>query len=99
MYDNLSFNTTKLNEIYEMSKKYYDEYKETIYSLDQEIKSLETSWGKKDQSLYSAFKEKYEEKKGKLESAEQMMKELLDTLEAKKEEIEETTVQSEKSFE
>ena len=99
MYDNLSFDITKLSEIVESMKKYYGEYKETVASFDLEMKALETSWGNHPKSLYTDFKEKYEEKKNKIVSVETLLKELVDTLEQKKQEIEEATIQSENQFE
>ena len=95
----LSFDVTKLNEIVDLMTTYYNDYKESVLSLDQEVKKLETTWGSKDASLYNSFKEKYYEKKSKLTETENMMKELLDTLEAKKEEIASVTTQTESSFE
>ena len=97
--DELTFDITKLNEVWDLLNTYYTEYKEIVSSLEQEIKSLEATWGSKDQSVYTVFKEKYEEKKGKLVETENMMKELLDTLDAKKEEIQGATIQSANNFE
>ena len=96
--DNLSFNITKLEEILEQVTTYYAQYKEITTNLDQEIKNLEVKWGSNDHSLYEGFKEKYDEKKGKLIEVENMMKELLDTLNGKKDELNDATVQSESSF-
>ena len=95
----LSFDTTKLNEVCELLSTYYNEYKESVSSLELEIKKLETTWGSKDHSAYTTFKEKYEEKKARLIETENMIKELLDTLEAKKEEIQSATTQAINSFE
>ena len=97
--DELSFDSTKLNEVYELLNTYYNEYKEIISSLELEIKNLEVTWGSRDQSVYNTFKEKYDEKKKKLIETENMMKELLDALDVKKEEIMEATIQSENNFE
>ena len=97
--EDLSFNITKLNEICELLNTYYNDYKESVASLEQEIKSLESTWGSKDQSAYTTFKEKYDEKKAKLVEMENMMKELLDSLKAKKEELQSATKQSTNSFE
>ena len=82
--DELSFDITKLNEVCDLVNTYYNEYKESVTLLEQEIKKLETTWGSKDQSAYTAFKEKYEEKKPKLAESEAMMRELFETLEAKR---------------
>ena len=97
--NDLTFNTTKLEEITELMNNYYNEYKELISSLDTEIKNIEVSWGSNDHSIYESFKEKYEEKKPKLVSMENMMKELLDTLNIKKEQLQSATEQSENNFE
>jgi len=97
--NDLTFNTTKLEEVYELLNSYYNEYKETIDSLDTEIENLGETWGSNDHSIYQSFKEKYTEKKPKLISAENMMKELLDILNNKKEELVNATVQSEGNFE
>ncbi len=97
--NDLTFNTTKLEEVAELMNTYFYEYKELINSLDTEVKNLEASWGSNDHSIYETFKEKYEEKKPKLISMENMMKELLDTLNNKKEELQSATEQSENSFE
>ena len=99
MNESLSFNISKLNEVYVEMSNYYNEYKEITSSLEIEIKKLETSWGTKEGSLYTEFKEKYEEKKRKLIETENMMKELVDTLGRKKEEIEHATIASSNSFE
>ena len=95
----LTFNTTKLEEVLELLTTYFNEYKELISSLDTEVKNLETTWGSNDHSIYTTFKEKYEEKKARLIMMENMMKELLDTLNNKKEELQSATEQSENSFE
>ena len=97
--NDLTFNTTKLEEITELMTNNFNEYKELISSLDREIKNLESLWGSNDHSLYSSFKEKYDEKKPKLINMENMMKELLDTLNIKKEELINATEQSAGSFE
>ena len=97
--NDLTFNTTKLEEITELMTNNFNEYKELIASLDTEIKNLETLWGNNNYSLYSSFKEKYDEKKPKLINMENMMKELLDTLISKKEELLNATEQVEDSFE
>ena len=99
MNNSLSFDTTKLNEVWEEINAYYSEYKDLTTSLELEIKKLETTWGTKEGSLYTTFKEKYEEKKSKLIELENIMKELLDTLESKKREIEEATILASNSFE
>ncbi len=95
----LSFDTTRLNEVCDMLNIYYNEYKELVSSLSQEILKLETTWGSKNQSVYQTFKEKYDEKKGKLKDIENMIQELQGVLESKKEEIQSATIQSENSFE
>lgn len=97
--NDLSFNTTKLNEVCDLLNVYYNEYKELVSSLELEIQQLETTWGGLDQSAYTTFKEKYDEKKAKLVEIENMIKELLDILDSKKDEIQSVTAQSENSFE
>ncbi len=97
--NNLAFDITKLNEVYEEMKNDYEEYREITSSLDHEINQLESSWGENPKSLYTDFKEKYEEKKPRLIETENMMKELLDQLSMKKQEIENATIQSENEFE
>ena len=99
MSDNLSFNIPKLNEVWEESNRYYNEYKEIITALELEIKKLETSWGKQDASLYTQFKEKYDEKKIRLQETETLMKELVDSLQEKKNAIEDATAATSSSFE
>ncbi|MBR3210499.1 MAG: hypothetical protein IKF71_00990 [Bacilli bacterium] len=95
----LSFDTTKLNEVCDMLNTYYLEYKELVSSLNQEILKLENTWGSRNQSAYLSFKEKYDEKKGKLLEIESMIKELQRILELKKEEIQAAAIQAENSFE
>ncbi len=97
--NDLTFNTTKLEEITELMTTYFNEYKELTTSLDKEITNLATTWGNNDHSVYDSFKEKDDEKKQKLITMENMMKELLDTLNSKKEELQTATEQSENSFE
>ena len=97
--NNLTFNTTKLNEVCDLLSAYYCEYKDIITALEQEMSKLETTWGNNNQSAYRTFKEKYEEKKPKLIETDNMMKELLDTLETKKDEIQSIATQTENSFE
>ena len=88
MDGNLSFNIEKLNEVYDEITNDYREYKELIVTLDQAITKLEATCGASNTSLYQILKEKYLEKKQKLQDAETMMKELIDTLERKRIEIE-----------
>ena len=97
--DTLAFDITKLNEMDEEMKNNYEEYKEIVSSLDFEIKELEKTWGTRPKSLYTEFREKYEEKKGRLVETEVLMKELVDQLDVKKQEIENATIQSENEFE
>ena len=99
MNNDMSFNLDKLNETYDEIERLYNEYKESTISLNQEIQKLGITWGNKEGSTYTTFKEKYDEKKPKLEETENLMKELLDTLNLKKQEIEEATISSENNFE
>ena len=97
--NDMSFDITKLNEVYDILTKYHMEYTEIISSLDMEINRLGITWGTTNNSVYNEFKEKYLEKKNKLISVDNMMNELLNNLEIKKREIEEATASSENSFE
>ena len=89
MNNDMSFNLDKLNETYDEIERLYGEFKDTTISLNQEIQKLGITWGNKEGSTYTTFKEKYDEKKPKL----------LDTLNLKKQEIEEATISSENNFE
>ena len=97
--NDLSFDITKLNEIYELLNKYHMEYADIISSLDMEINRLGATWGSTNNSIYNEFKEKYLEKKNKLVGVDNLMNELLNNLDMKKREIEEATASSESSFE
>ncbi|MBP5679159.1 MAG: hypothetical protein J6X28_04975 [Bacilli bacterium] len=99
MNDHLAFNTEKLQEVEENLKEYYQEYRESVLFLNTEIQRLAMIWGMTNASLYNEFKGKFDEKKEKLNTVENMMKELIDTLEAKKLGLEEASLQSENNFE
>ena len=99
MNDHLAFNTEKLQEVEENLKEYYQEYRESVHFLNTEIQRLAMIWGMTNASLYNEFKGKFDEKKEKLNTVENMMKELIDTLEAKKLGLEEASLQSENNFE
>lgn len=95
----LAFNIEKLNDVTTTLGKFYEDYKQSITSLDLEIARLEKIWGSNDSTMYMAFKEKYDEKKGKLIEVESMIGELSERLAAKKEEMEEATRKTINNFE
>ena len=95
----LAFNLEKLNDVTATLSKFSDEYKESITALDIEITRLEKVWGSTNSAMYTAFKEKYDEKKGKLIEVETMIGELSERLSAKREELEEATRTTINNFE
>ncbi|MBR6136564.1 MAG: hypothetical protein IKQ06_00220 [Bacilli bacterium] len=97
--NDMSFDITRLNEVYDMLTKYHMEYTDLVSNLEMEINRLGLTWGTTNNSVYNEFKEKYLEKKSKLTNVDNIMNELLNNLEMKKREIEEATVSSENSFE
>ena len=97
--NDMSFDITRLNEVYDMLTKYHMEYTDLVSNLEMEINKLGLTWGTTNNSVYNEFKEKYLEKKSKLTNVDNIMNELLNNLEIKKREIEEATVSSENSFE
>ena len=97
--NDMSFDITRLNEVYDMLTKYHMEYTDLVSNLEMEINRLGLTWGTTNNSVYNEFKEKYLEKKSKLTNVDNIMNELLNNLEIKKREIEEATVSSENSFE
>ena len=97
--NDMSFDITRLNEVYDMLTKYHMEYTDLVSNLEMEINKLGLTWGTTNNSIYNEFKEKYLEKKSKLTNVDNIMNELLNNLEIKKREIEEATVSSENSFE
>ena len=99
MKDELSFNITKLEETIDIVRESYEKYRQNSSALNQEIKKLDVTWGNTSQSIWNDFKEKYEEKKSKLIEAEKMMKELLDELVRRKEQLQEATINARNSFE
>ena len=82
MNTDFNFNTIKLSEIINELEKYYNNFIDAIKSLDIEIKKIGTSW-KEESTLYSNFKEKYEEKRLKLIELSDMIKKILDYLKDK----------------
>ena len=99
MNDSLAFNSSKIEEVIETMQEACDKYKQDLASLELEIKNLDTIWGNNNQSIWNSFKEKYDEKKPKLENAESMMNELLRELILKQEQLKEATINAKNSFE
>lgn len=87
MRNDIAYNSTKLSETLEIIRKNYFEFKDSIENLEKEITKLESKNIIKDSTVFAEFKEKYLEKKIFLINMENMMKELVDTLEYKNEEL------------
>ena len=87
MRNDRAYNSTKLSETLEIIRKNYFEFKDSIENLEKEITKLESKNIIKDSTVFAEFKEKYLEKKILLINMENMMKELVDTLEYKNEEL------------
>ena len=86
MNTDFNFNTVKLTEVVNELDKYYSNYTDAIKGFDTEMKKIEANW-KDDSTLYSDFKEKYEEKRIKLIELSDMVKQLLDSLRNKNEQL------------
>lgn len=87
MRNDIAYNSTKLSETLEIIRKNYFEFKDSIENLEKEITKLESKNIIKNSTVFAEFKEKYLEKKIFLINMENMMKELVDTLEYKNEEL------------
>ena len=86
MNTDFNFNTVKLTEVVNELEKYYSNYNDAIKGFDHEMKKIETNWSY-ESTLYSDFKEKYEEKRIKLIELSDMVKQLLDSLRNKNEQL------------
>lgn len=99
MKEDLAFNTTKIAETLEIINSNYREYKDSVASLEAEIQSLESKLSPSNNSIFLEFKEKFDEKKHILINAENMMKELIDILDNKNEELISATTNVKNNFE
>ena len=99
MNDTLSFDTAKLTELLDELHNNYYEYSASFVELDKEITNLENIWGISNKSIYNDFKEVYKEKKIKLLELEALIKNLIDNLTNKNDQLVTATEKAKNSFE
>ena len=99
MNDTLSFDTAKLTELLDELNNNYYEYSSSFVELDKEITNLENIWGISNKSIYNDFKEVYKEKKIKLLELEALIKNLIDNLTNKNDQLVTATEKAKNSFE
>ena len=94
-----SFDTEKLTELLDELNNNYNEYISSLGELDKEITNLGTIWKETDKSVYNDFKEKYQEKKTKLLELDNYIKDLIDNLNNKNDQLVAATLKAKDKFE
>ncbi len=98
MNNELSFNLAKLNELKSQALDNLNKYKEALDSVKNEITKIGDNWISTDTGTYEAFKEKFEEKEGRLNEAVILMQEFVNNLSIKINEYESATANLNGSF-
>ena len=80
MYNDLSFDLNKLKDLYNETLNNLNKYKEALEIVKSEIKKIGDNWISNDTGTFETFKEKFEEKEGKLNEAVTMMQEFANNL-------------------
>ena len=98
MYNDLSFNLNKLKDLYNEALNNLNKYKEALETVKSEIIKIGDNWTSSDTGTFEAFKEKFEEKEGRLNEAVTLMQEFVNNLLMKINDYESATQKVNNSF-
>ena len=99
MYNDLSFNINKLKDLYNEALTNLNKCKEAFETVKSEMIKIGDNWTSNETKTYESFKEKFEEKEGKLNEMILLMQEFVNNLSMKINDYESATQKINNSFE
>ena len=99
MNGEVSFTLSKMEEVFSEGSECEVAFANAIAALDANIANLANYWVSSETGTYEAFKALYDQKKPKLQEADQLMKEFLAKIEERKNRYSEAATRTINMFE